>query len=74
MLTDGSEDESARHQPKTPVVKLTTNRDGYPILPSLKEIDGRGLLYKKQLIGKFLGDIYGRKLLIFAAECRSLTG
>jgi hypothetical protein len=56
------------------VVKLTTDKDGYPILPSLKEIDGRGLLYKKQLIGKFLGDIYHRKLPIFTAEFRSLTG
>jgi hypothetical protein len=69
LLTDGSKDGSARHQPKTPVVKLTMDKDGYPILPSLEEIDRRGLLYKKQLIGKFLGNIYCHKLQFFAAKC-----
>jgi hypothetical protein len=57
-LTDGSEDETPRKR-AIPEVKLKRNKDGYPILPSLEEIDGYELLRKKQLIGKFIGDAYG---------------
>ena len=39
-------------------VKLNTDKVGYPILPSIKETDGKGLLYKKWLIGKFMTDVY----------------
>jgi len=31
----------------------------YPILPSLEEINCHGLEYKKRLIGKLMGDVYG---------------
>ena len=55
----GSEDESARKKKGPPEIKLKRDKDGYPILPSLEEINSNGLLYKKQLIGKFMGDMYG---------------
>ena len=38
---------------------LKKNKSGYPVLPSLKEIQGCELVYKKKLIGKFIGDVYG---------------
>jgi hypothetical protein len=44
---------------KSPVIKLKRNEDGYPILPSLEEIDRHGLIYKKRLVGKFMADVYG---------------
>ena len=40
-----------------PTVKLKTDKAGYPILPSIKKIDGKGLLYKKQLINKLITNI-----------------
>ena len=57
-VIDGSDDEFARKK-KSPEIKLKKDKDGYPTLPSLEEIDGHGLLYKKQLIGKFMSDMYG---------------
>jgi hypothetical protein len=53
-----SGDESEKKQ-TIPDIKLKKNRDGYPILPSLNEINDRELLYKKHLVGKFIGDVYG---------------
>jgi hypothetical protein len=43
---------------KSTEVILKKNKDGYPILPSLEEIEGRELVYKKKLIGRFMGDVY----------------
>jgi hypothetical protein len=40
-------------------IKLKRNKDGYPILLSLEEIDHHALIAKKQLIGRFMRDIYG---------------
>jgi hypothetical protein len=57
-VVDGSEDGSSRRK-KSPEIKLRTDEDGYPMLPSLEEINSHGLLYKKQLIGKLMGDMYG---------------
>ena len=57
-LTEGSEDESTPKQ-KTRYINLKKNRDGYPMLPSLEEINRGDLLYKKMLVGKFIGDMYG---------------
>ena len=57
-MTDGNEDEAPRKQKGT-AIKLKRNEDGYPILPSVKEISSYGLLSKKKLIGKFIGDVYG---------------
>jgi len=39
-------------------VLLKKNKDGYSILPSIEEIEGRELVYKKKLIGRFMGDVY----------------
>jgi len=55
---DGSDNESTKRK-KSPEITLKRDRDGYPMLPSLEEINGHGLLYKKRLIGKFMGDTYG---------------
>jgi hypothetical protein len=57
-VIDGSDDESARKK-NSPEIKLKKDKDGYPTLPSLEEINRHGLLYKKLLIGKFMGDMYG---------------
>jgi hypothetical protein len=57
-LANSSENESAQKK-KSLEVQLKRDKDGCPILPSLKEIDCHSLLYKKQLIGKFVTDIYG---------------
>jgi hypothetical protein len=39
-------------------VKFKKDKDGYPILLSPEVIDGLGLNAKKQLIGRFIGDVY----------------
>jgi hypothetical protein len=57
-VNDGSDNESAGKK-NSPQIKLKKDEDGFPTLPSLEEINGHGLLYKKQLIGKFMGDMYG---------------
>jgi hypothetical protein len=61
LLADGSDlgdaSDSGRKQKSTMVV-LKRNQRGYPVLPSLEEIQGRELVYKKKLIGKFIGDVY----------------
>jgi len=46
-------------------VLLKKNKDGYPILPSIEEIEGHELVYKKKLIGRFMGDVYSA----LAADC-----
>jgi len=48
-------------------VKLKKNKKGYPILPSVEEIDGLTLIDKKKLIGRFMGDVYG---VLAADPCR----
>jgi hypothetical protein len=59
-VTNGSEDECAGSRKKTILkIKLRRNKDGFPILPSLDEINSHDSEYKKRLIGKFIGDIYG---------------
>ena len=57
-MSDGSENKAPKKQ-KNPRVKLKRNNDSYPILPSLEDLDSYDLLYKKRLIGKFIGDVYG---------------
>jgi len=56
--------DSGRKQKSTEVL-LKKNKDGYPILPSIEEIEGRKLVYKKKLIGRFMGDMYSA----LAADC-----
>jgi len=58
LLTNGNESGSKKKK-ESPEIKLQKNEDGYPILPSLEEIDPHSLEYKKKLIGKFMGDVYG---------------
>ena len=38
---------------------MQKNEAGYPILLSPKDADEHGLLYKKMLVGKFMGAVYG---------------
>jgi len=54
----GSKNELRRKQ-QSPEVKLKKNKEGYPILPSLEEIEDLGLNDKKKLIGRFICDVYG---------------
>ena len=56
-MTDDSDDDSHPKKKSTPI-KMKRKTNGYPILPSMEEIDGHDLKYKKQLIGTFVGDIY----------------
>jgi len=58
LLTDGSKNGSGRKKESLKIT-LKRNQDGYPILLSQDKIDGHGLEYKKKLIGRFMGDIYG---------------
>jgi len=59
-LTDGDEDEPAPiRKKKCREIKLKRNEDGYPVLPSLEQINEHDLLCKKKLIGTFIGDVYG---------------
>jgi hypothetical protein len=37
---------------------MKRNDNGYPVLPSMEEIDSYELVYKKMLIGAFMGDVY----------------
>jgi hypothetical protein len=59
-LTDDDDDEPVpMRKKKCREIKLKRNEDGYPILPSLEQINEHDLLCKKKLIGTFIGDIYG---------------
>jgi hypothetical protein len=59
LLTDGDEDEPTPMQKKKcQEIKLKQNEDGYPVLPSLEQINEHDLLYKKKLIDTFIGDVY----------------
>jgi len=42
---------------RTQKIKLRWNNDSYPMLPSIENIEGHELLYKKQLISRFIGNI-----------------
>jgi len=58
-MTDHSDDEPERRR-RTQEIKLRRNKDGYLMLLSIEDIEGHELLYKKQLIGRFIGDIYSQ--------------
>ena len=58
-MTDCSDDEPERRR-RTQEIKLRRNKDGYPMLPSIEDIKGHELLYKKRLISRFIGDIYSQ--------------
>ena len=58
MQPKPSKDEP-KEKGKSLEVKLKKNKKGYPILPSVKEIDGLTLIGKKKLIGRFMADMYG---------------
>jgi len=66
-----SQPKPSKNEPKgkgeSPEVKLKKNKKGYPILPSVEEIDGLTLIDKKKLIGRFMGDVYGA---LAADPCR----
>ena len=70
-LTDGEEDEPAPNQKKKcQEIKLKQNEDGYPVLPSLEQINEHDLLCKKKLIGTFIGDVYVvNDLLLLQLNC-----
>jgi len=56
-MTNRSEDEPKKKK-KTREIKLKRGKHGYLILPSLEDINGYELQCKKQLIGRFITDIY----------------
>jgi hypothetical protein len=54
-----SEDGQTKSKATNPNITLQADSEGYPILPSWESIKGDGLLQKKYLIGRYLGDMYG---------------
>ena len=58
-MTDRSDGEPERRR-RTQEIKLRRNKDGYLMLPSIEDIEGHELLYKKWLISRFIGDIYSQ--------------
>lgn len=66
--TSGSKDGPAKTQNTRDNTKLAHNSQGYPILPSIEDINAKGLLYKKILIGRFMSDVYGSQAAEFC--CR----
>jgi len=56
-MTDCSEDEPKKKK-KTREIKLKRGKHRYLILPSLEDINGYELQCKKQLISRFITNIY----------------
>jgi hypothetical protein len=60
LLTNGDEDEPVpMRKKKCQEIKLKQNKNNYPVLLSLKQINKHDLLCKKMLISMFIGDVYG---------------
>ena len=55
--SDGSQ-ENRKKMDMAANIKLATNSQGYPVLPSWEAINRKGHAYKKALIGKFLCELY----------------
>ncbi|KAI9441037.1 hypothetical protein BJY52DRAFT_1195315 [Lactarius psammicola] len=47
-------EEEGQRKDAAPIIKLVTDKKGYPMLPSWEAIEDKGLMYKKYLIGKFM--------------------
>ncbi len=41
-----------------PIIKLVIDENGYPMLPSWEAIKREGLMYRKYLVGRFMGEMY----------------
>ncbi|KAI9456959.1 hypothetical protein BJY52DRAFT_1187564 [Lactarius psammicola] len=51
-------EEEGQRKDAAPIIKLATDKKGYPMLPSWEAIEDKGLMYKKYLIGKFMSEMY----------------
>lgn len=60
--TDG---DQVQGKNKDADIKLLTNDQGYPVLPSWEEIDLKGHGYKKALIGAFMREMYRESIAVF---------
>lgn len=56
--SDSDEDDQKRSKVIVPEIKLRTDAQGYPMLPSWELIKDTDLRYKKYLIGKYMKDMY----------------
>ncbi|KAI9436344.1 hypothetical protein H4582DRAFT_2058994 [Lactarius indigo] len=55
--SDDSEEEG-KGKDATPIIKLVIDKNGYPMLPRWEAIEREGLMYRKYLIGRFMGEMY----------------
>ncbi|KAI9436453.1 hypothetical protein H4582DRAFT_2078612 [Lactarius indigo] len=55
--SDDSEEEG-KGKDATPIIKLVIDKNGYPMLPRWEAIEREGLMYRKYLIGRFMGETY----------------
>ncbi len=40
-----------------PIIKLVIDKNGYPMLPSWEAIKCEGFMYRKYLVGRFIGEM-----------------
>jgi hypothetical protein len=45
-------------RPEAPKIRFQHDDNGYPILPSLEDMSRYGLPYKKQVLGRFMTEVY----------------
>jgi hypothetical protein len=49
-------------------IKLLTDNQGYPVLPSWEAINSKGHKYKQCLIGKFMSDMYRERTTVSCSQ------
>jgi hypothetical protein len=49
-------------------IKLPTDNQGYPVLPSWEAINSEGHKYKQCLIGKFMSDMYRERTTVSCSQ------
>ncbi|KAI9428291.1 hypothetical protein H4582DRAFT_2086330 [Lactarius indigo] len=50
--------EEGKGKDTMPIIKLVIDKNGYPMLPRWEAIERKGLMYRKYLIGRFMGEMY----------------
>jgi hypothetical protein len=58
VSNDSDEEGSKKNKRVMPEIKLGTDTQGYPMLPSWESIKDAELKYKKYLIGRYLSEMY----------------
>ncbi|KAI9430702.1 hypothetical protein H4582DRAFT_2086357 [Lactarius indigo] len=71
--------EDGKGKDAMPIIKLVIDKNGYPMLPRWEAIECKGLMYRKYLIGRFMGEMYkiavgGGKGRILQARLKETPG